>query len=84
MVVKEKTLDMVSKLSNWTTGDPTLVDYTKIFPFFNENASREIKILSLQDEYQYSGNLSFIYGFNYETTSYQDAGFERGGLGRHQ
>ena len=73
---KEETINMVSKLSNWTTGDPTLVDYTKIFPFFNENASREIKILSLQDEYQHSGNLSFIYGFNYETTSYQDAGFE--------
>ena len=74
--VKEKTLEMTSKLSNWVTGDPALVNYTDTFPFFDKNAKRDIEIFSLQDEYQYSDALSFIYGFNYEITSYQDAGFE--------
>ncbi|WP_455757712.1 TonB-dependent receptor plug domain-containing protein [Sulfurimonas sp.] len=75
-LLKEKTTDMVSKLSNWTTGDLALVDYTETFPFFDKNAKRNIQIFSLQDEFQYSRNLSFIYGFNYEQTSYEDAGFE--------
>lgn len=75
-VLKEKTTDMVSKLSNWATGDAALVDYTNILPFFDKNAKRDIEIFSLQDEFQYSNNLSFIYGFNYEQTSYKDAGFE--------
>ncbi len=75
-LIREETIDMVSKLSNWTTGDPTLVDYTETFPFFDKNAKRNIQIFSLQDEFQYKNNLSFIYGFNYEQTSYKDAGFE--------
>jgi len=75
-VLKEETIDMVSKLSNWTTGDAALVDYTQIFPFFDKNAKRNVKIFSLQDEFQYNNNLNFIYGFNYEQTSYKDAGFE--------
>jgi outer membrane receptor protein involved in Fe transport len=75
-VLQEKTTDMVSKLSNWSTGDVALVDYTETFPFFNKNAKRDTFIFSLQDEFQYSNNLSFIYGFNYEETSYKDAGFE--------
>ena len=75
-VLQEKTINMVSKLSNWSTGDVALVDYTETFPFFNKNAKRDTFIFSLQDEFQYSNNLSFIYGFNYEETSYKDAGFE--------
>ncbi|XPV69841.1 MAG: TonB-dependent receptor plug domain-containing protein [Halarcobacter sp.] len=75
-LIREETIDMVSKLSNWTTGDAALVDYTNTFPFFDKNAKRNIQILSLQDEFQYSNNLSFIYGFNYEQTSYKDAGIE--------
>lgn len=75
-VINEKTLEMTSKLSNWTTGDPALVNYTDTFPFFDKDAKRDIEIFSLQDEYQYSDALSFIYGFNYEVTSSQDAGFE--------
>ena len=75
-LLKEDTIDMVSKLSNWTTGDVALVDYTNTFPFFNKNAKRDIQIFSMQDEFQYSDNLSFIYGFNYEQTSYEDAGLE--------
>ncbi len=75
-LIREETIDMVSKLSNWTTGDVALVDYTDTFPFFDENAKRNIQIFSLQDEFQYKNNLSFIYGFNYEQTSYKDAGFE--------
>ena len=75
-LLKEETTDMVSKLSNWATGDVALVDYTDTFPFFNKNAKRNTQILSLQDEFHYSNNLSFIYGFNYEQTSYKNAGFE--------
>jgi len=74
--LKEETTNMVSKLSNWETGDASLVDYTETFPFFNKNAKRDIKIFSLQDEFQFNKKLNFIYGFNYETTSYEDAGFE--------
>lgn len=75
-VIQEKTIDMVTKLSDITTGSAELVDYTDTRPFFNGNAKRNVYIVSLQDEYQFSNNLSFIYGFNYETTSYKDAGFE--------
>jgi len=75
-LLKEETIDMVSKLSNWTTGDVALVDYTDTFAFFDKNAERNVQIFSLQDEFQYSDNLSFIYGFNYEKTSYEDAGLE--------
>jgi len=72
----EETIDMVSKLSDWATGDAKLVDYTNTFPFFDKTADRETRIFSLQDEFQYNEKLSFIYGFNYEQTSLKDAGFE--------
>lgn len=75
-LLEEKTIDMVSKLSSWSTGDAALVDYTVTYPFFNKNAKRDIQILSLQDEFQYNNKINFIYGFNYEQTSYEDAGFE--------
>jgi len=75
-LAREETIGMTSKLSNILTGDATLVDYTQTRPFFDANAKRDIVTLSLQDNYTYSNKLSFLYGFNYETTSYQDAGFE--------
>ncbi len=75
-LLKEETIDMVSKLSNWTTGDATLVDYTDTFPFFDKNAKRNTQIFSLQDQFKYTENLNFMYGFNYEKTSYKDAGLE--------
>ncbi len=75
-ILKEETIEMTSKLSNWTTGDVALVDYTDTFPFFDKDAKRNVQIFSLQDQFQYSNNLNFIYGFNYEQTSYKDAGFE--------
>ncbi len=75
-LLKEETTNMVSKLSNWSTGDVGLVDYTDTYAFFDKSAKRNIQIFSLQDEFQYSTNLNFIYGFNYEKTSYADAGFE--------
>ena len=74
--IREETIDMVSKLSNRSTGDVNLVDYTNIFPFFDKDAKRDTIIFSLQDEFKFSDTLSFIYGFNYEETSYKDAGFE--------
>ncbi len=74
--VKEETIEMSSKLSNWATGDVALVDYTEIYPFFDKNAKRDTLIFSLQDEYRFSDDLNFIYGFNYEQTSNKDAGFE--------
>ncbi len=75
-LTKEETTGMVSKLSSWSTGDAALVDYTKVYPFFNINAKRDTAIFSLQDEFQFSDSITFLYGFNYEKTSYQDAGFE--------
>ena len=75
-IVREETLDMVSKLSNWETGDVILADYTVIYPFFDKNAKRDTLILSLQDEYQFNDKFSFIYGVNYEQTSYKNAGAE--------
>lgn len=74
--IKEETIDMLSKLSNRTTGDVELVDYTDTLPFFDKDAERNTLIFSLQDEFKFSNSLSFMYGFNYERTSYKDAGFE--------
>jgi iron complex outermembrane receptor protein len=75
-LIKEETIDMTSKLSNRTTGDVELVDYTDTLPFFDKDAKRNIFIFSLQDEFLFSDSISFIYGFNYEQTSYRDAGLE--------
>lgn len=75
-LTREETIGMVSKLSSWSTGDAALVDYTQIYPFFNINAKRDTAIFSLQDEFQLSDSITFLYGFNYEKTSYKDAGFE--------
>ncbi len=75
-VSKEETIEMISKLSNWSTGEGTPTDYTDTFPFFNKDAEREVQIFSMQDEFFYSNSVSYIYGFNYEQTSYKDAGFE--------
>ncbi len=74
--IKEQTIDMSSKLSNRLTGDVALVDYTDTLPFFDADAERYTFIFSLQDEYQLNSSIGFIYGFNYEQTSYKDAGFE--------
>ena len=75
-VTQEKTIAMTSKLSNRATGDAALVDYTNILPFFDKDAHRNVVALSLQDEYDVNDKLSFLYGVNYESTSYKDAGFE--------
>lgn len=75
-VSREETTKMVSMLSNWATGEAELVDYTDTFAFFNKDAKRDVHILSLQDEFQYNSSLSYIYGFNFEKTSYKDAGLE--------
>ncbi|MDD5372283.1 MAG: TonB-dependent receptor plug domain-containing protein [Sulfurimonas sp.] len=73
---KEETIDMTSKLSNVVTGDAGLVDYTETMPFFDKNAKRNILAFSLQDEFLFSSAFSFIYGINYEQTSYKDGGFD--------
>ncbi len=73
---KENTIEMRSKLSNWANGDAALVDYTDTYPFFDKNAKRDTIVYSLQDEFNYSPALSFVFGFNYEQTTYKDAGFE--------
>ena len=74
--IKEQTIDMTSKLSNRLTGDVALVDYTDTLPFFDKDAERNTFIFSLQDEYQLNNSIAFIFGFNYEQTSYKDAGLE--------
>ena len=73
---QEKTINMLSELSNWSNGDAELVDYTNSYPFFDKNAKRNVYTFSLQDEFDYSDAISFLYGFNYERTSYKNAGFE--------
>jgi len=75
-VTQEKTIAMTSKLSNRATGDAALVDYTDTLPFFDKDAHRNVFALSLQDEYDVNDKLSLLYGVNYESTSYKDAGFE--------
>ncbi|MDT8338728.1 MAG: TonB-dependent receptor plug domain-containing protein [Sulfurimonas sp.] len=75
-LTREETIDMVSKLSNRATGDVELVDYSETLPFFDKDAKRNTLLVSLQDEFELSDNFSFIYGFNYEETSYEDAGLE--------
>lgn len=76
-LIREETIDMVSKLSNRATGDVELVDYSDTtLAFFDKDAKRNTFIVSLQDEFELSNNLNFIYGFNYEETSYADAGLE--------
>ena len=75
-LVREETTDMAYKLSNLSTGDALpLVDYTLTRPFFNKDARRDTYVIAFQDEYSYSGRISFIYGFNYENTSLRNAGF---------
>lgn len=75
-ITQEKTIAMISKLSNLATGDATLVDYTQTRPFFDKNAHRNVYAFSLQDAYDVNEKLSLLYGVNYEQTSYKDAGFE--------
>ncbi|MDK9694447.1 MAG: TonB-dependent receptor [Sulfurimonas sp.] len=74
--VKEETIEMTSKLSNWSTGLPEPYDYTQTYPFFDADAKRNAVTFSLQDEFLLNDGLSFIYGFNYEQTSYEDAGLD--------
>ena len=75
-VTQEKTVAMKSKLSNLTTGDAALVDYTDTLPFFDKDAHRNVYTFSLQDTYDINEKLSALYGVNYEQTSYKDAGFD--------
>ena len=73
---EEKTLKTTTKLSNRETGDGALVDYTDTLPFFDKNAKRDIYNFYIQDEFNYTKQISFMYGLNYEKTSYKDAGLE--------
>lgn len=75
-LISEETIDMRYKVSNLTTGDAALIDYTNTRPFFDKDAKRNRYILAFEDEYYYNNALSFIYGFNYESTSLKDAGFD--------
>ena len=75
-VTQEKTIDMKSKLSNLTTGDASLVDYTNTLPFFDKDAHRNVYVFSFQDTYDVNEKLTALYGVNYEQTSYKNAGFD--------
>ena len=75
-LLKEETIDVVSKLSSWTTGDVKLVDYSDTYPFFDKDAKRYTQIYSLQDQFQYNDKFNFMYGFNYEKTSFGNSGIE--------
>lgn len=75
-VTQEKTIEMISKLSNRATGDVALVDYTYTLPFFDKDAHRSVFAFSLEDAYDVNDKLSILYGVNYEQNSYKDAGLE--------
>ncbi len=72
----EKTVSMVSKLTDWGGDTSTLTDYTDTFAFFEDNAERRTQAFFFEDSYHYSDNLNFLIGLNYEKTSLNDAGFE--------
>ena len=68
-ISKVQTEDMVTKLTNRTSG-MGLIDYTNIKPFFNKDAKRDTHTISLQDKYQYSDALQILYALNYENNSH--------------
>ncbi|OHE09537.1 MAG: TonB-dependent receptor [Sulfurimonas sp. RIFOXYD12_FULL_33_39] len=75
-LTNEETIDMFYKLSNLTTGNAALVDYTQTRPFFDKDAKRNTYTFTIEDEYSYSDYLVFTYGFNYEKTSLQNSNFD--------
>ena len=75
-LTQEKTISMVSKLSDWGSTESTLVDYTDTFAFFDKDASRDTQAFFFEDSYSFRNNLNFLFGFTYEHTSYEDADFE--------
>ncbi len=75
-VAQEKTIAMVSKLSNWATGEAELVDYTDSYAFFKDNVKRDTVAFFSEDSFKYNDSLSFLIGLNYEKTSLSDALYE--------
>jgi len=49
-----------------------MVDYSETYPFFDENAKRYGYILAVEDCYEYSDKLSFVYGINIENNTHID------------
>jgi outer membrane receptor protein involved in Fe transport len=74
-ISKEETYDVVTKTTDRDTGTG-LTDYSETLPFFDEDAQRETLILSVQDQYDYSDALSFMYGVNFEHNSQCSAQFD--------
>ena len=74
-VSKEETINMYSKLTDYSTG-VGLYDYTERFPFFNKDAERKIYSLFAEDSYTFSDSLSFLVGFNYEKATLTKAQYE--------
>ncbi len=74
-VMKEETYDITTITTDRDLGTG-LVDYTDTYTFFNKDAERRTFIFSLQDKFDYSNNLSFMYGMNIENNSINDIEFD--------
>jgi outer membrane receptor protein involved in Fe transport len=74
-ISKEETYEVVTKTTDRDTGTG-LTDYSETLPFFDEDAERETLILSVQDRFDYSDSLSFLYGVNFEHNSHCSAQFD--------
>lgn len=73
IISKEETYFEMTKNTNRddnTTDE--MVDYSKTYPFFDEDAKRYGYILAIEDCYEYNKNLSFIYGINIENNTHID------------
>lgn len=73
-ILDEKTTGVVTTTTDRDTGSG-LVDYSKSFPFFDEDARRKSTILSCQDIYDTSDKTTLIYGINFEDNSHIDPTF---------
>ena len=67
-----KIIDITTKMTNRDTG-MGLVDYINIPPYIDKNENRDTKVLSVEDKYQYSDALQFLYSLNYEKNSHIDS-----------
>lgn len=67
-LMEEKTYSTTTTTTDRDTG-VGLTDYSVSYPFFNANAKRRTLIASVEDKFDYSDALSFMYGVNLENNS---------------
>ena len=67
-IQNERTTEQSTIVTDRLTGIG-LVDYSDTFPFFDENAQRDLFSVSLEDQYSFSEKLNFTFGLQYEVNS---------------